>query len=82
MLKLFLSLMRKISNRKPRKCRKCGNRQFSVVTETNYKAEIDGRTKQIVTESIVAENVISVQCDRCGKELPSEKLEFAAVTLA
>lgn len=81
-LALLVSLMRTLSNRKPRKCRKCGNRQFSVITETSYRAEIDGRTKQIVTDSILAENIVSVKCGRCGKELEPQKLEFAAVTLA
>lgn len=81
-LRYFQNFMRNISNRKPRKCQKCGNRQFAVITETSYRAEIDGKTKKIVTDSILAENVISVKCSRCHKELPQAKLEFAAVSLA
>lgn len=68
--------------RKPKKCRKCGNRDFHVLTESRYRATIDGRNRQIVTDSIVTETIMSVKCTRCGKELQADNMEFAAVTLA
>lgn len=86
MLKRFLAflhaLMRKLRNPKPRKCRNCGNRQFAVVTECHYKAEIDGRTNEVVTDSILTEMIHAVKCTRCGKQLPDKKMQFSPVSMA
>jgi ribosomal protein L37E len=68
--------------RKPKKCRKCGNRDFHILTESQYRATIDGSNRHIVPSSIVTEEIKSVKCARCGKELAAENMEFDAVTLA
>ena len=78
----LLDFLRNLMKRKPRKCRKCGTREFLVFTESQYRAQIDGRNRHVITTNIIEERIRTVKCTRCGNELEPETLEFDIATLA